>query len=53
MKCTVCGGEIPKERLEIVKTEFCVKCAEKRVKYQVVDVLESSSSGRNGWSRRD
>lgn len=53
MKCISCGNEIPKERLEVVKTEYCVRCAEKKVKHKQADVLEASSTGRNGFARND
>lgn len=53
IKCISCGQEIPKERLEIIKTDYCVKCAEKKVKRNHVEVLESSAAGRNGFARND
>lgn len=53
MKCITCGNEIPKERLEIIKTEYCVKCAAKIIKPKEADILEASNAGRNGWSRKD
>jgi RNA polymerase-binding transcription factor DksA len=51
--CLACGNEIPKERLEAVKTVYCVKCAESKVKHKEADILKSSSTGRNGFAVND
>jgi RNA polymerase-binding transcription factor DksA len=51
--CLACGNEIPKERLEAVKTPYCIRCAETKVKYKEADILKASSTGRNGWSKTD
>jgi RNA polymerase-binding transcription factor DksA len=51
--CLACGNEIPKERLEAVKTSYCIKCAQSKVKYKEADILKSSSTGRNGFAVND
>jgi RNA polymerase-binding transcription factor DksA len=50
MKCLSCAKEIPAERLAIIKTDYCVNCAEKKVKKKEADILQSSSTGRNGFA---
>jgi len=51
--CLACGNVIPKERLEIIKTQYCVKCAETKVKPKQAHILEASSTGRNGFAKND
>jgi RNA polymerase-binding transcription factor DksA len=51
--CLACGNEIPKERLEAVKTPYCIRCAESRVKHKEADILKASSTGRNGFAVND
>lgn len=54
MKCVSCGAVIPKERLEILPdSKVCVKCAQKSVVRKSVEVLESSTSCRNGFGNSD
>ena len=57
--CLACGDDIPKERIEALKTikyeplVYCIRCAETKVKYKEADILKASSTGRNGFTVND
>lgn len=56
-KCSVCGVDIPSDRLEVLPdTEYCVKCSgihQKKKHYDPeIYCAKSSLSGQNGWSSK-